>query len=174
MMPVFRTWASSGRDSMGQHHRQRQEFIRFAARISIYDALVTGAKLIRYTIYSLAARTIQAISRTAFDSIRDIRALIMGDDLDLIPAVIADISHGFADNMGYIGDYFGSNLTGDGDLPGSRQHFTGDAGTGIISQTVIQHAVGDKIAELVRMPFGNRFGGQDFIFFHGYLSFCCL
>ena len=61
------------------------------------------------------------------------------------------------------------NLPGDNDLPSGSHHFAGHTGEGVMGKAFIQHTVGNEVAQLIRMPFRNRFGGIKLI--HGILLY---
>ena len=55
------------------------------------------------------------------------------------------------------------DLSGHDNLSFGGQHLAGHTGEGIVRKTFVQYAVGDQIAQLVRMPFRNGFSGIKLI-----------
>ena len=55
------------------------------------------------------------------------------------------------------------------DLPFGSQHLAGYSGQSVMGKAFVQHTVGNEVAQLIRMPFRNRFSGLKLI--HGILLY---
>ena len=75
--------------------------------------------------------------------------------------IIADAADGIAGHMGDVHIALRGDFAHDHDHAGRGAAFTGDARLGVLRQNSVEHAVGDLIADLVRMPLGHGFGGKD-------------
>ena len=59
------------------------------------------------------------------------------------------------------------NCLRENDLPSGGQHLAGHTGKGVVRKAFVQYTVGYEVAQLIRMPFRNRFGGIELV--HGIL-----
>ena len=59
------------------------------------------------------------------------------------------------------------DLPGNDDLPSGGQHLAGHTGKGVVRKAFVLYTVGYEVAQLIRMPFRNRFGGIELV--HGIL-----
>ena len=142
------------RQPVGQDHGQGEELGRLRTGEAVHDALVAGSHL-----YVLG------------NGPGDVAALIVGDNLHLVIAGIAGFPHRPADDGGDVRQLPGGDLPGHDDLSCRGHCLTGDAGGGVVFQTSVQNAVSDGIAELVRVAFDDRLGGQDVLISHGSFLF---
>ena len=100
---------------------------------------------------------------------RDVGALAVnvGDDAAgvtvkaVLGTVIANAADDIAGDAGNVHIAVGGDLTHDVDKAGGAGGLTGHAGTGVLLQNGIQYGVGDLVADLVGMPFGDRFGREQ-------------
>ena len=143
---------------VGVVDRRRHQLRRLAAGIAEHDALV--------------ARTLVLVAQR-IDALGDVRRLLMDEDLDLgvlpVEAVllIADIADRLARDLleQLLGDRGGpAHLARQHDLVGGRQRLAGDARIGIGAEIGIDDGVGDAVADLVGMPFGHGFAGEEISF----------
>ena len=85
--------------------------------------------------------------------------------------VIADIPQGVADDVEHVGLGRGRDFARYNDVTVGCHYLTGHAAGGIMLQTGVQHAVGNKVAQLVGMPAHDGFCGvkaRMLVFFHGF------
>ncbi len=134
---------------VGQRHGQGQQLRRLRTGKAIHDALVSSAHL-------------GLLSHSA----GDIAALVMGDDLHLIVRSIASFPNSPAHDSGDVRQLGGGDLPGHDDLPRGGHDLAGHAGGGVVAQTGVQDAVGNGVAQLVRVALGDRLCGQDAVIFH--------
>src|SRR5699024_5642670 len=96
----------------------------------------------------------------------DVRGLRADRDLDaagvrveaLLGGVVADLAGHVAHDRGDVGVAAGADLPGDVDETRGDHGLHGDPGTAVLAQQVVEDRVGDLVADLVGMPFGDRFG----------------
>ena len=55
----------------------------------------------------------------------------------------------------------GGDLAGEDDVVPFGEDFDSDAGFGVAAQVGVEHAVGDEVADLVGVAFGDGLGGED-------------
>ena len=55
----------------------------------------------------------------------------------------------------------GGDLAGDDHEAGVDQRLAGDAAGRVVREHGVEHAVGDLVADLVRMPLGDGLGGEQ-------------
>jgi len=74
---------------------------------------------------------------------------------------VADAPDSLAHHIGdfYIG--FSGDFASDQHKTCRHEAFAGDTGVGICLVNLVQHRIGDLIADLVRMSFGNGFGSEE-------------
>ena len=142
--------------------RRRHQLRRLAAGIAEHDALVAGALVL------VAGR---------IDALRDVARLGVQKDLDvgLLPVeaglLVADVADRQPRDMRHVilGDGGGpAGLAGDHHAVGGAQRLAGDphvaripAVTRRLVEESIDHLVGDAVADLVGMAFGNGFAGEQ-------------
>ena len=139
--------------AVGQHNRQRKQLVRFRTGKAVHDPLVTGTPPDRKR-----SRSIYRIS--------DIGTLVMDHNFELIVSMIA----GFTDSMGNNGrdirKFFCSDLTRHNDFSCRSHGLAGDTGIRIVLQAGVQHPVRNSVAQLVRVPFRDRFCGLNVLISH--------
>ena len=64
----------------------------------------------------------------------------------------------------------GGDLTCDDGEAGRHQRFTGDTRVHVLSEDRIEHSVGDLVGDLVRMPLGDGFRGEEMTVGHATLE----
>ena len=85
--------------------------------------------------------------------------------------VIADIPQHIPDDVEHIGLCRGRDFARHNNVTVGCHYLTGHAAGGIMLQTGVQHAVGNKVAQLVGMPAHNGFCGVKtgmLVFLHGF------
>jgi hypothetical protein len=78
--------------------------------------------------------------------------------------IIADIMHRHAGEMGEMLGGEGirpAHLAGENDAVGRHQRLAGDAGIRVRRQIGVHHGIGDPVGNLVGMPLGDGFGGEQ-------------
>ncbi len=150
-------------DLVGVEDRRRHQVRRLVAGIAEHDALIAGA-------FFLVGAGLQGV-----DALRDVGGLRMQQDFDVagLPVeaflLVADILDGAAHHALdlIVGHGFGSaGLTGDHHLVGGGERFARradgpgiDARLGAFAEKQIDDFVGNPVANLVRVAFGDRLRG---------------
>ena len=134
---------------------------RFVAGVAEHHALVT--------------RAVVEVARAAFlvligviDAHGDVAALLVdvGDDAAgvaveaVFRAVVADRADDLTCDLGDIDVAARRDLAHDVDKAGGDGRLAGDAAVGVLFQNGVEHRVGDLVADLVGMPFGDGLGGE--------------
>jgi len=149
---------------MRQHQRKRQHLAGFAGGVTVNSALIASAD---GSVTSLAA--VSGFERSGH-SCADVCALLVDKHKDSkLPWIVADFSEDFAHlptdiHFAVAGDFARNN-----DFALSRHYFTGHASGFIFSETGIQNAVGNEVAQLIRVPHTYTFG--SFVISHISFSF---
>ena len=133
---------------------------RLVAGVAEHHALVPGAEF-RVGGAARFQRVVHAHG--------DIRALVVDRGHDgagiaveeFLRAVVADLRHGLADDGVDIHIGIRRDFAHDGDDPGGRDGFAGDARDGIQREDRVEHRVRNLVAELVGMAFGDGFGSKE-------------
>ena len=149
---------------VGQRDRQRHQLFCLAAGIAEHHALVAGAVL------QLGVRVLLALQR-AVHAERDVAGLLVdvGDDAAgvavkaVLGPVIADGADDFARDLRDVHIAARGDLAHDMDETGGNGRLAGDAAVGVLLQDRVEHGVGDLVADLVGMPFGDGFGGEKIV-----------
>ena len=140
---------------MGVVDRRRHQRVGLAAGVAEHHALVAGALV-------LVAGGIDALG-----DVGRLRMQVAGD-LRLVPAeavlVVADVMDRHAGEMRQqVGrDRRGpAGFAGEHDAVGGDQRLAGDARIGIGGEIGVQHRVAEPVGDLVGVPFGDGFGGEQ-------------
>ena len=148
--------------ALRRHHRHGQIFGRFVAGVADHNALIARTEGV----------LVLSLSQFGFHRARNVGALVVDVAVDLVRLrVIADIPQGVADDVEHVRLNLGGNFARHNDVTVGCHYLTGHAAGGIMLQTGVQHAVGNKVAQLVGMPAHNGFGGVKMgmlVFFHGF------
>ena len=164
-MPSLRTCGQAAAQLVGQHDGQGHQFGRLVAGKADHHALVAGAGGLDLVLAHLATLGLQRL----VDAQGDVGALL----LDARPSrrrsrrqshtwlgcsrcpgsssrtSVVDIDVGF-----------GGDLAGHQNQAGGDDALAGHAGVGVLGKDGVQHGVRDLVADLVRMPLGDRFRGE--------------
>ena len=144
-------------NGMGEMDRGRHQHLGLAAGVAEHQALVAG------TLVLVAS---------GVDALGDVRRLAVHVDLHLglLPVkpllLVANLTHAGARDLFYhrVGDRVGSpHFAGEHDAVGGAKGFDGDARMGVGAEKFVDHGVGDSVADLVGMAFGNRFAGEKIL-----------
>ena len=133
---------------VGQDDRQREQLLRLRTGVAVHDPLVAGSPL--------NGEEPAAIYRTG-----DVRALIVGDDLDLIVGIVSGLTNRSGGDGGDVRKLLGGDLARHDDLSRRGHNLAGHAGGGVLFQAGVQHRVRDGVAQLIRMPLSDRLCGLN-------------
>ena len=151
---------------MSQHNRQRHHLRGFGTGIANHHALISGSQLLDGAIFP----EISSLFQRTVHSGGNIRTLLVDETLNGKPGwFVAYLSENRMSDLRDVRLKQARDLSGHDDLPLGGQHFAGHTGESIVGKTFVQYAVGDQIAQLVRMPFRNGFCGIKLI--HGILLY---
>ena len=137
---------------MRQQDRQRHHLRRFVGGVAEHDALVAGA-------------LVAALARRLGDALRDLVGLL-GDELnDLQRRVaeglggvgVADFLDRLPDDLLEIELGVGRDLASEDHMVALDQRLARHAAPGVLLETRVEDRVGDVIADLVGVTFGDRF-----------------
>jgi hypothetical protein len=146
----FAVLGHSAREPMGQQNGKGHELGSFVGRKAKHDPLVAGTLLGR--VHPLG----DFLGLTAQE----------GPDLDRPGAEglglvdVADVLDGLAGDGHVVGVGCGRDFAGQDDVAVFAENLASDMAVGILLQTGVQNGVGDRVADLVRMPFADGFRGK--------------
>ena len=152
--------------AVGQVNGQRHQAVGFVAGEAHHDALVAGAGS---AAASAAVAPLPAGFQRGADAGVDVGRLLAGvaDDAARV-AVDAVLDVGVADfQQGLAGDGVKVQVGAGGDFAGDHDEvlagdgLAGDAAHGVNAEGGVQHGVGNLVANLVGVPFGDRLGGEQ-------------
>ena len=148
--------------ALGGNHRHGQIFGRFVAGVANHNALIARAEGV----------LVLSLSQFRLDSTRNVGTLVVDVAVDLVRfRVITDIPQGITNGVEHVGLGAGRDFARHNDVTVGCHDLAGHATGGIMLQTGIQHAVGNKVAQLVGMPTHDGFGGVKtgmLVFLHGF------
>ena len=151
-------------NTMRQHQRKRQHLAGFVGGVTVNSALIASAD---GSVTFLAA--VSGFERSGH-SCADVSALLVYEHKDSkLPRIVADLSEDFAHLPTDIHFAVTGDFARNDDFSLGRHYFAGDASGFIFSETGIQNAVGDEVAQLIRVPHAYTFGG--FVSSHVSFSF---
>jgi len=141
------------RQAVRKRDRQRHQRIGLAAGVAEHHTLIARAGFFR---------------RAAVNPARDVRRLGVDADTDAhVFGVKADDGHGVADLGddlacdGFIVRHIGrGDLAHQVDLIGAGRHLAGDVCVGIVGKDVIEHRVGDLVADFIGMSARDGLRGE--------------
>ena len=149
-----------GRQLLGQlvrvHDRRRHQLGRLVARVAEHQALVAGALLLEQAL--TLGDTLRDVGRLRLD--RDQDAARVGVEAHL-RAGVADVSDGVAGDLAEIDGGLGGDLAGEHDEARLAQRLASDAAGLVASERCVEHGVGDGVAHLVWMAFGDGLGREQ-------------
>ena len=150
---------------VGERDRQRHQRRRLVAGVAEHHPLVAGAGDIELVLVGL----IGALLIGLVDALRDVRRLLVdrvqdgarvGREAELGVGV-ADLADRLARDLLDVHVGVGRDLSGDDDQTGVDERLAGDAAVGVVFQHGVEHAVGDLVGDLVRVPLRDRLGGEQ-------------
>gem|GEM_PF-3541633 len=142
-----------------EHDRRRHQLRRLAARVTKHDPLVARPLLRRLLSFRLLR----------IHALRDVRRLARQVIVDehligvkhIVAVHVADVANRRAHDRLVV------QLRLRRDLPREDHHvrlhhrLAGDSAEPVLSETGIEHAVGNQVSDLVRMAFADGFGGKN-------------
>ena len=144
-------------DVVRQVDRRGHQLVGFAARIAEHDSLVAGA----YVLVAAGVDALGNIGRLGVHEAIDLRRPPMEPVL-----LVADAADTIAGDLlaAVVIDRVGTtDLAGKNDLVRRDQGFDRDPRVRIGGHVGVDNRVGDLVANLVRVPFGHRFAGENVI-----------
>ena len=147
---------------VGQRDRQRHQLGGLAAGEAEHHPLVAGAELER-------RRGVVADLERRVDALGDVGRLLLDRDQraagQVVEAVVgprvADVTDGVADDRLDVDVGRRRDLAEDHHQAGRRGGLARDPGVRILADDRVQDGVGDLVAHLVGMAFGDRLGGEQ-------------
>src|ERR1043165_8879162 len=139
--------------------REGHQLGRLVAGVAEHHALIARALLL---VQSFAfGDALGDVGRLSLDG-RDDRA---GVAVEASGGVgIANVAHDIAHDFVVADSFFAGDLAGDDDHAGLRQGLAGNAAVGIAVEMRVEYRIGDLVAHLVRMPFGDRLRSEKKVF----------
>ena len=140
---------------MGVEDRRRHQLRRLAAGIAEHDALVAGALvLVAARVDALGdvggLRVEEAFRSSAVSPVEAV--LVVADVPDRLARQFLDpAEHGLGP----------AHLAGDHDLVGGGERLAGDARFRHRAEEGVDDRIGDAVADLVRVAFGDGFAGEE-------------
>jgi hypothetical protein len=129
--------------------------IGFVAGIAEHQALVACALFFRL----LAVHALVDVGRLLAEQVDDAAGLAVKADVGV---VVADVVDDLARMIfSYVDGGAGGDFTGDDRGAGLDQGFAGHAGVLVLGQDRVQDGVGNLVGDLVRVAFGDGFGGMS-------------
>ena len=153
-------------EAVGVVDGQRHEHRGFRAGVAEHEALVAGA-LVERIVESLA-HALGDVGRLAVDGGEDGAGLVVEADVGII---VADAADDVLRDLAVVGVRLGGDLAGDDHQPGGDEGLAGDAPVGVFAEDDVEHAVGDLVGDLVRVPFRDGFGGEEVFLGHAIAPF---
>lgn len=132
----------------------------FVAGVAEHQALVTGA-------------LVEVVVLGVVDALGDVGTLLVIGDLyraapvvdAIVGVVVADALDRVAGDSNVVNVGLRGDLAGEQYEAGSAQGLCRNAGLGILGQQGIEDGIRNLVSDLVRVAFGNRFGGKE-VFVH--------
>ena len=149
------------RDVVRERDRERHELGRLADREAEHHPLIAGAELLGIDPFARLDRLVHAL--------RDLRRLLLdrGDDAagPVVEAVIGvrvpDLVHDPAHEARDVDVGVGRDLAGDEDDARRRGRLAGHARVRVLAEALVEHRVGDLVAQLVGVALGDGLAGEE-------------
>jgi hypothetical protein len=147
-----------------KHDRERHQLRSLVGRIAEHEALVAGADAVERVVVAGLVAHVEGL----IDPLRDVgRLLVERDDhaagLGVEPVLgarVADRRDPLPDEARDVDVCLRRDLAGDDDEPGGDERLAGDPPVGVVGENGVEDGVRDLVGDLVRMPFGDRLGGE--------------
>src|SRR6185437_13265032 len=88
-----------------------------------------------------------------------------------VAGVVADVDDHLAGDRLEVDPRIGGDLAGDDRHAGLDHGFAGHARARVLRDDRVEHGIGDLVGDLVRMAFGDRFGGEQVVGHRGIYPF---
>src|ERR1043166_4211393 len=139
--------------------REGHQLGRLVAGVAEHPALIARALLL---VQSFAfGDALRDVGRLSLDG-RDDRAGVAVEASGGVS--IADVAHDIAHDFVVADSFFAGDLAGDDDHAGLRQRLAGNAAVGIAVEMRVEYRIGDLVAHLIGMPFGDRLRSEKKVF----------
>ena len=146
-------------EAMREHDRRRHQLGRLVAGVAEHQALVAGALL-----GGLLAHRLLGI-----DALRDVGRLLRDQQVHehlvgvehVIVVDVADLADGVARDLDEVELGLGRDLAADDHDVRLDVGFAGDAAVLVLREACVEHGVGDRVGDFVRMTLADRFRGED-------------
>ncbi len=139
--------------------RRGHQHVGLVAGIAEHQTLVTGALVFRPG----AVDALGDVHRLLADDVDDAACGAVETDLR---AVVADVDDDVAYQLLQVDPGAGGDFAGDDGHAGLDQGLAGHAGVLVLGDDSVQHGIGNLVGDLVRVPFGHGFGGENRVFAH--------
>jgi hypothetical protein len=152
------------RHPVRQPDRHGHQLRGLSCGVAEHDALIPGALTVEFVGRGAFARLEGVV-----DSLRDVGRLPPDRDGHAARAavepdvgrVVADVGDALTDDPGDVDVRRGGDLARDVDQPRRHQRLDGDPRVPVFGQQGIEDRIADLVADLVGMPLGHRFGGEQ-------------
>ena len=153
------------RQLVGERDGQRHELGRLAAREADHHALVPRALQLEWIVVQGALACLERVAHAGRDIGRlffevDLDQRMVGVESDLF-VVVADRSDRVADGALDVELRVRGHLTDHDAQPFRDRGFARDTGVRVLPEHAVEHRIGNLVADLVGMPFGDGLGGQQ-------------
>jgi hypothetical protein len=134
---------------VGQHDRQRHQFVGFRAGEPEHETLVARAARVH---------ALRDITRLLVDGRKDAAGFGIESELG---AGIPHVSDGSPNHVLVLDHRGGGDFARDDREPGGHQRLAGDASGRVLGEDRIQNRIRDLVGDLVGMSFGHRLRGKE-------------
>ena len=136
------------RQAVRQHDRHGHQLVRLAARVAEHHALVAGAARV-HAERDVVRLLVDRREHRAARRVEPVGGIRVADRLDGAPGDLLDVDVAP-----------GGDLARDDAKARRQKRLAGDAPAGIDGENRVENGIRDLVRDLVRMPFGDRFGGE--------------
>jgi len=140
---------------VSENDGKRHGLLSLVRGITEHQTLVTGASLILITTH---VDTLGNIGRLLLEGNEDVAGLVVES---LGRVIVADVLDRVTDDLLVVNDSLGSDFTANQDHASLGHRLAGDFGVGILLQVGVENGIGNLIADLVRVSFSDRLGGEE-------------
>jgi len=141
----------------------RHEHVGFVGGIAEHQTLIAGTLFLA----TLPVHALVDVGRLLAQGIEHRAGVAVEADVRM---GVADLDHRVADQLFVVDRGGGGDLAGQDDHAGLGQGLAGDPGMGILTDDFVEHGIGNLIADLVGMAFGDRFGREQEVAHVGFHS----
>ncbi len=149
---------------VGEVDRHRHQRLGLVAGVAEHHPLVACAGDQQLVVLAADPGLVGGV-----DALGDVGRLLVERDQDrdvvavvaVVAVVVADAADRLADDLGDVEVDLGRDLAGDDRHAGVDQRLAGDPALRVLGHDRVEDAVGDLVADLVRMALGDRLGGEQ-------------